>query len=239
MTKGFWAIIGAIVAVVIVIVVATSGGGSNNSGNTQPTEHIEGSTSTGVKLVEYGDYECPYCGQFYPIVKQVVAKYQNRIQYQFRNLPLTQIHKNAFSGARAAEAAALQGKFWQMHDLLYQNQDPSGATGWVASNDPLDQYFVGWAKQLKLNVTQFKSDYASSKVNNKINADIQAFDKTGLEMATPTFILDGKQIHPGYQASDFTTAIDAAIKAKTSGKSFQPQTNSNAAGQSTEPSTKK
>lgn len=219
MSKGFWGIILAVVIVLGGVFLLTDHSKSSNNGDngnsTQPTSHIEGSTKTGVKLVEYGDYECPYCGQFHPIVKQVVAQYSSQIQYQFRNLPLTQIHKNAFSGARAAEAAALQGKFWEMHDLLYQNQDPNGASGWVASDDALDDYFVGYAKQLGLNVNQFKTDFASSKVNNLINADVNAFKQTGAEEATPTFFLDGKQIHPGYSASDFQKLIDAAIKAKT------------------------
>ena len=221
MSKGFWAIVLAVVIVLGGVFLLTDhkkSGNNNGGGNVQATSHIEGSTKTGVKLVEYGDYECPYCGQFYPIVKQVVTQYNDQIQYQFRNLPLTQIHKNAFAGARAAEAAGLQGKFWEMHDLLYQNQDPNGATGWVVSDDALDDYFVGYAKQLGLNVNQFKTDYKSSKVNDMINADISAFDKTGAEEATPTFFLDGKQIHPGYSASDFQKLIDAAIKAKT-GKS--------------------
>lgn len=215
MSKGFWAVIVIVIVVLGGVFFATSKHNkSATTGNTQPTNHIEGSTKTGVKLVEYGDYECPFCGQFQPIVKQVTDQYKDQIQFQFRNLPLSQIHKNAFAGARAAEAASLQGKFWQMHDLLYANQDPNGATGWVASDDPLDQYFVGYASQLGLNVAQFKTDFASSKVNDLINADIAAFNKTGFQEATPTFILDGKQIHPGYNVADFQKAINAEIKAK-------------------------
>jgi protein-disulfide isomerase len=216
MSKTFWGVIVAIIVVLGGIFVATNHNSSSTGGNGQATNHVEGSTSTGVKLVEYGDYECPYCGEFYPIVKQVVAQYNSQIQFQFRNLPLSQIHKNAFAGARAAEAASLQGKFWQMHDLLYENQDPSGATGWVASNDPLDQYFVNFANQLGLNTNEFKTDFASSQVNSSINADITAFSKTGLDEATPTFFLDGKHITPGYSAADFQTLINAAIKSKTS-----------------------
>lgn len=216
MSKGFWAVIAIVIVVLGGVFWATNHkSNTGGSGNAQPSNHIEGSAKTGVTLVEYGDYECPYCGQFYPIVKQVVAQYSDQIQFQFRNLPLTQIHKNAFAGARAAEAASLQGKFWEMHDALYTNQDSTGASGWVASNDPLDEYFVGFAQQIGLNVTQFKTDFASSKVNDTINADLNAFNKTGLTMATPTFILDGKQIQPGYSASDFAKYIDAAIKAKT------------------------
>lgn len=211
MSKQFWAVIVIIIAVVGGIFVFSN---KNSASSAPASNHIEGSTSTGVKLVEYGDYECPYCGQFYPIVKQVVAANMDKIQFQFRNLPLSQVHKNAFAGARAAEAAALQGKFWEMHDTLYSNQDPNGQSGWVASNDPLDQYFVSFAQQIGLNVTQFKTDFASAKVNDTIDADLAAFKKTGLDESTPTFFLDGKQIKPGYQASDFQKAIDTELAAK-------------------------
>lgn len=221
MNKGFWGVIAAIVVVFGVVFALTSHKSSNSSssGPAKPTSHIEGSAKTGVTLVEYGDYQCHFCGQYYPIVKQVAAQYNDQIQFQFRNLPLTQIHPNAFAGARAAEAAALQGKFWEMHDLLYENQDPNGRSGWVASSNPVDEYFVGYAKQIGLNTTKFKADFASSRVNNAINADIAEFKKTGAEMATPAFFLDGKHINPGYNVADFQKAIDAEIKTKAAGNS--------------------
>lgn len=217
MSKQFWAIIAIVVLVLGGIFFATSHNKSSggSSSNAQPSNHIEGSTSTGVKLVEYGDYQCPFCSEFYTVVKQVADQYKDRVQFQFRNLPLTQIHKNAFAAARAAEAASLQGKFWEMHDLIYQNQDPNGASGWVVSNDALNQYFASYASSIGLNVAQFKTDYASSKVNDTINADISEFKKTGLDESTPTFFLDGKQIKPGLNVADFQKAIDAEIKAKT------------------------
>jgi protein-disulfide isomerase len=215
-SKQFLAII-AIIVVVLggVFFFTNKDSGSGKSSSTgQPTNHVMGSASSGVKLVEYGDYECPYCGQYYPIVKQAVDSYKDKIQFQFRNLPLTQLHKNAFAGARAAEAADKQGKFWEMHDTLYENQDASGASGWVASNDPLNKYFVNYARQMGLDTDKFKTDYASSAVNDAINADLAAFKKTGYEQSTPTFILDGKQIHPGYSVDEFTKAFDAVIAAK-------------------------
>jgi protein-disulfide isomerase len=216
-SKQFLAIIAIVVVLLGGVFIFSSKDSSNksSSSNAGPTNHVEGSASSGVKLVEYGDYECPFCGQYYPLVKQVAEQYKGKIQFQFRNLPLTQIHKNAFASARAAEAASLQGKFWQMHDALYENQDPNGASGWVASSDPLDSYFVGFAKQIGLNVAQFKTDYASSQVNSSINADLAAFKKTGAEEATPAFFLDGKQIHPGYNITDFQEAIDTELKTKS------------------------
>lgn len=196
MDRRFLTILGILVLVFIGIVAFAGGSNKNNSSgsNAQPTNHVEGQGQAGVKLVEYGDYECPICGAYYQPLKDMQSKFDNQIYFQFRNLPLTSIHKNAFAGARAAEAAGLQGKYWQMHDLLYENQDPTGAGGWVASNNPLSDFFSGYAKQLGLDLNKFKSDYASSKVNDAITADLNAFSKTNQAMATPTFFLDGKYI---------------------------------------------
>ena len=186
----------------------SSGSGSGNG--SQATNHVEGQGSSGVKLVEYGDYECPICAIYYQPVKQAVAQLNSKIYYQFRNLPLTSIHKNAFAAARAAEAAGLQGKFFQMHDTLYSNQDPSGQSGWVASNNPLT-YFTTFAQQIGLNVNQFKTDYASDKVNNLINADLAEFAKTNQEQATPTFFLDSKLL-PNTSLTDSSTGQPSAAK---------------------------
>jgi protein-disulfide isomerase len=211
MSGKFWIIL-AIVLVVFGGVLIFNGNKSTNKTTGTPTEHIEGQGKTGVKLLEYGDYECPYCEEYFPVVKQVAALYNTQIYFQFRNLPLTQIHPNAFAGARAAEAASLQNKFWQMHDLLYENQSQ-----WVSSSDP-QSYFDIYAKQLGLNTSEFNTDFASTQVNDTIQADIAAFNKTGVPEATPTFFLDGKHITPDPTVASFSQLIDAAIKQKT-GKS--------------------
>ncbi|MBP7857789.1 MAG: thioredoxin domain-containing protein [Candidatus Saccharimonadales bacterium] len=192
MDKRFWAIVG-------IIVVAFSGIIFVNSQKKTPapvgtTSHYAGNLQSKVTLTEYGDYQCSACGKFYPVTKQVKEKYGDRVRFQFRNLPLTSIHPNAFAGARAAEAADLQGKFWEMHDLLYENQDPYGRIGWVADKDPLTNYFVKYAKQLELDITRFKKDFASTAVNTRINADLEAFKATKEQMSTPTFFLNGKRI---------------------------------------------
>jgi protein-disulfide isomerase len=216
MDKRFWGILLVIILILGGIFFATKGSGGNSSATSaQPTNHVEGKGSTGVKLVEYGDYECPYCAEYYPVIKEVVAAYSPYIYFQFRNLPLTAIHPNAFAGARAAEAAGMQGKFWQMHDLLYQNNDYNNQTGWVSSTNALDDYFVGFAQQLGLNIAKFKSDFSSSQVNNAINADVSAFSKTGAQEATPTFFLDGIQIQPSDTAKSFEQFLNAEIKKKT------------------------
>lgn len=226
MSKQFLAVIAAIIVVFagILLITNNKGGGS---GNTQPTNHVEGLGKDHVTLVEYGDYECPYCGEYYPTVKQVQAEYNQQMTFQFRNFPLINIHPNAFAGARAAEAAAMQGKFWQMHDLLYeQNQiyynSNQTASTWVGASDPTT-YFDQYAKQLGLNVAEFKKDYSSSKVNDLINADMNAGNKLNVD-ATPSFFLDGKLIQVGNSVSAFEKLINAAIAQKTGSSPKSPTT---------------
>lgn len=221
MDKRFWGIVVAVVVVLGAIFIITNHGGTTSPPNTtnQPTNHVEGQGADGVTLVEYGDYECPYCGEYFPIVKQVESLYNQDIYFQFRNLPLTQLHPNAYAGARAAEAASSQGQFWQMHDLLYEQNEAYYASNeklvnWVGSSDP-ETYFVQYAQELGLNVAEFEKDYTSSQVNNAILADMNAFTNTGAEEATPTFFLDGKQIQPLISVSSFEQFINAAIKTKT------------------------
>lgn len=238
MSKQFWAII-VIVLVVLGGVFAFTGGKSGNSNGSsnkaQLTNHVEGQGKSGVKLVEYGDYECPVCGIYYPTVKQVVQQYDQQIYFQFRNFPLTSIHPNAFAGARAAEAAGLQGKFWEMHDKLYENQDPNGKSGWVASSDPLGQYFVTFAQQIGLNVDKFKTDFNSDQVNNTVNADLNEANKLGLN-GTPTFFLDGKQLDNsvftdsnGPSVAKFEQVLNAEITKKGG---TPPSNSGNTPGQS-------
>ena len=219
MDKRFLAVIGVIIAVFLGIVLFNNHSNSNNtsssSGNSsKATNHVEGNLNSKVTLVEYGDYECPVCESYFSTVQQVAQKYNAQIKFQFRNLPLSQVHPNAFAGARAAEAADLQGKFWQMHDLLYSSQNWSE---WSVSSNP-EPYFWSYAQELGLNVTKFKSDFASSQVNDRVNADLSAFSKTGREEATPTFFLNGKYVansdlvdSNGPSITEFSKVIDAAL----------------------------
>jgi protein-disulfide isomerase len=189
MSKGFWAIIAVIVVVFAGLIFFNNKDKDKGSNpNAQVSSHVEGNTASKVKLVEYGDFQCPVCGGYYPVVKQVVEKYKDKISFQFANLPLSQVHQNAFAGARAAEAASKQNKYWEMHDLLYQNQST-----WSESKNP-NNYFNQYANQLGLNSSQFQKDFASAAVNDTINADVSAFKKTGAAMATPAFFLNGKQV---------------------------------------------
>jgi protein-disulfide isomerase len=209
MGKMFWAILAAIALLFVGLIAFTGEDKKSPAGGnaSKATNHVSGSASTGVKLVEYGDFECQFCGQYYPIVEQVKDKYKDKIQFQFRNLPLIQIHKNAFVAARSAEAADKQGKYWDMYNLLFANQ-----TSWSEAEDA-KPIFEQYATQLGLNVEKFKADVTSTEVNDIINADIAEFKKTGEKMSTPTFFLDGKKIEPK-SVDEFSKLIDEAIKNK-------------------------
>src|SRR3954468_1948534 len=119
-----------ILAVIVIIFIGifafsqhSNDSSSGSSSKTQPTNHVTGEGKKNVTLLEYGDFQCPVCESYYPVVKQVVDQFSQDIHFQFRNLPLVQIHPNAFAAARAAEAASLQGKYWQMHDTLYEQSN--------------------------------------------------------------------------------------------------------------------
>jgi protein-disulfide isomerase len=229
MSKQFLALIAVIVLIFAGIVIFNGKSNTNSSGKSGATltQHIEGQGKDGVTLVEYGDYECPFCGQYFPVVKQVQAEYDQQLFFQFRNFPLVSIHQNAFAGARAAEAAALQNKFWEMHDLLYENQSQ-----WSTGSDPIP-FFNQYAQQLGLNVAQFKSDYASSNVNDLINADMAEGTKLNIT-GTPTFFLDGKQISVGESPAAFEKLINAEI-AKKAGKASTAPTSAGTTSQTKTP----
>jgi protein-disulfide isomerase len=217
MDKRFLATLAVIVVILGGVFVATTHkkpAAPVSNGSASATKHVEGDGKSGVTLTEYGDYECPACYEYYPILKQVFAKYSPQIFFQFRNFPLVQIHKNAYAGARAAEAADLQGKYWEMHDALYNNQDPNGQQGWVASDSPLT-YFTAFAKQLSLNTTQFTTDYNSDLVNSRISKDLaiaQNFNFSG----TPSFTINNQAISAPQPTLDaFSKVIDAAIAKQT------------------------
>ena len=210
MSKSFWGVI-AVIVIVFVGIFAFSGNKAgdtkNSNGKATLTNHVEGNGSAGVTLVEYGDYQCPFCGQYFPTLKQVEAQYNDQIHFQFRNYPLTNLHPNAFAAARAAEAAGLQNKFWEMHDILYQTQ-----TQWSGASDALSIY-KQYAKQLGLNVTRFETDFASSKVNDLINADSAEGTKLGIS-GTPTFFIDGKKVEIANNPAAFQKVIQDAIAKK-------------------------
>lgn len=214
MNKNTLGIIAAIIIVIVGFFVLTTPkpptkNKDGTTANAAVSDHIEGKGGKKVTLVEYGDYQCPACGAYHPILKTLFDKYQSDIYFQFRNNPLETLHQNARAGARAAEAASIQGKFWEMHDALYENQK-----AWESASDPL-VYYTEYAKQVGVaDLTKFATDYRSATVNNIINADLEAGKQYSIT-GTPTFILDGKKLENNPNSADaFNKIIDAEITKK-------------------------
>lgn len=207
MNKQFLIIVTVIVAALIGVFIFTSKDESDpngsQSGNT--SNHTQGAGNKKVTLTEYGDFQCPACGQYYPILKEVKKFYGDDIKFEFKHFPLIQIHPNAFAAHRAAEAAGLQGKFFEMHDLLYENQQ-----SWVSQSNP-NSVFESFATQLGLDINKFKTDSASEAVSNTINADIKAGQALGAN-STPTFLINGEKIDSPKDVAGFKELIDQAIK---------------------------
>ncbi len=203
MDKRFLAILGVIILAFVGYLLFQGNDASAPQTNANPTNHVKGEGS--VTLVEYGDFQCPACAQYYPVVEQVVDKYSKDITFQFRHNPLVSIHPNAFAASRAAEAAGKQGKFWEMYDKLFANQND-----WATASSPTS-FFETYAKQLGLNLDQYKQDFKSTAVNDAVQADLAEGKKLGVK-ATPTFVLNGKVItNPGANLDAFSEVIDKAI----------------------------
>lgn len=151
-------------------------------------DRVFGNANSKVMFIEYGDFQCPGCGAAHPIVKEVTEKYKDHVAFVFRNFPLVSAHPNARVASAAAEAAGLQGKYWEMHDKIYETQD-----AWSSlTSDKRTDFFANYASELGLDGEKFKTDLADTKVNQKISYD-QALGKKAKVDATPTFFLDGQK----------------------------------------------
>lgn len=203
----------AIVGVVIVGVIALfmfEGSTSSikppfEAGVLHPLDHMKGNASSTVVLMEYSDFECPACRSYYPILREVFQEYGDRVNFVYRHFPLITIHQNAEFAARASEAASNQGKFWEMHDLLFEKQNEWAK---VANVLPV---FESYATLLGLNVSQFKSDWASKEVKDFVRAQRTHSLKSNLK-GTPTFFLNGKQISNPNSADEFRSILREALK---------------------------
>ena len=213
MSKTFWIIV-AILLLGLITFLAINKKNNNNikiegtPESVQSTDHILGSKDAKIVIVEYGDYQCPSCKSWQTSVEEVKAKTGQDVALVFRNFPITTAHKNALAASRAAEAAALQNKYWEMGSLLYRNQD-----AWSGVDSP-ETTFEQYATQLNLNIDQFKTDYKSSKVLDKINLDREMATKQGVE-GTPTFFLNGKKLElkdPNSPDNALLKAVDEQLK---------------------------
>lgn len=207
-SKAMWVIVILVMVGTVGLIIWAANQSSNPTTRhlSQPvgeTDWRAGKLDAKVVLVEYGDFQCPACAQYYPIVKQVLDNYKDKIVFSFRHFPLSQ-HPNAKPAAYAAEAAGQQGKFWEMYDLLYANQ-----TAWANLPDAAS-LFDSYAATLQLNLDQFKKDVAGDAVRQKVDAGYQSGLDSGVS-ATPTFFLNNTAIFPR-DYNEFKGALDAALK---------------------------
>lgn len=148
--------------------------------------HRRGSSSASVVLVEFGDYQCPACAAAHPVTKKLLEEYDDKVQLVFRHFPLQQ-HANAQIAAEAAEASGAQGKYWEMHDLLYEHQND-----WAETEDPVPT-FVGYAEQLAIDSKRFEAELKDGKYTAIVKKDEAAGDGLGVN-STPTFYVNGRKV---------------------------------------------
>jgi len=162
-------------------------------------DHIQGPDAAPVTLVEYGDYECPYCGAAYPVIKELQAQMGDGLRFVFRNFPITSSHPHAEKAAEAAEAASEQGRFWEMHDHLYEHQQQ--LTG---------EHLHAYAQALGLDLKRFDQDLADNVYAPRVREDFMSGVRSGVN-GTPTFFINGVR----YDGSHDLDSLLAAVRSAT------------------------
>lgn len=212
----FLGVVGAVIVLLFGYYFYTMPSNSNTSetGNAQNlvisnTDHVRGAVSGKVTLVQFGDFQCPACAAYEPIVRQVLADNKDTVTFSYRHFPLSQIHRNALLASKASEAAGRQGKFWEMHDKLYAKQEEWG--------EALDarQFILQYANILELDITKFNKDIEDPAIEAKILAEYKEGISLGVQ-GTPTFFINGKKVEDNPRnLADFNTMIQDAAKAST------------------------
>jgi protein-disulfide isomerase len=158
-------------------------------------DHIQGPQKAAITLLEYGDYECPYCRQAFTIVKLVQNLLGNNLRFVFRNFPLTQIHPHAQHAAEAAECAGAQNKFWEMHDILYENQQALE-----------DENLLEYAKVLELDMSRFQDDFYNHIFALRVREDFLSGIRSGVN-GTPTFYINGMRYNDSWDQETLTKTL--------------------------------
>lgn len=165
-----------------------------------PVDHIQGPEHAAVTLVEYGDFECPSCRQAAPAVKMVEERFIGRLRFVFRHFPLEQVHPHALLAAQAAECAGAQGKFWEMHDLLFAHQ-----------SHLKKQHLIGYAEQLQLDKTKFLAELDDEIYLQRVREHIDGGEISGVR-ATPTFYINGHLQDVSFGLHGLVDGIEAVLK---------------------------
>jgi protein-disulfide isomerase len=162
-------------------------------------DHIQGKDTAPIELVEYGDYQCPHCGHAYPIIKKVQRSLGGDLKFVFRNFPLSESHPDAFNAAVAAEAAGLQHKFWEMHDIIFENQ---------RALDFESLFF--YAKTIGLDLERFKNDIQKNIVANKVEQDFESGVRSGVN-GTPSFFINEKKYNGDWEEHVFDQYLKSLL----------------------------
>jgi Na+/H+ antiporter NhaA len=181
-------------------------------------DHVRGPETAPVTLVEYGDYECPYCGQAEVVIRELLNSFGDDLRYAWRHLPLNDVHTNAQVAAEAAEAAAAQGAFWEMHDTLLDHQDE-------LSPRDLSRY----ARDLGLDVDRFREDLRSREYAPRVAEDVASADASGVA-GTPTFFINGRRHQGAYDVPTLTEAVRAAQRRARLTEAARPSEDAQAVG---------
>ena len=211
--KVFYGVVAIIIAVVVGAVVLTGGDSSKKEevkkidiAAVTDKDHVKGAKNPKITIVEYGDFQCPFCGVVHPTVEQVLPEYKDDVRFVFRHFPITNIHPNTLVMHRAAEAAGNQGKFFELYDMIYENQRE-----WSESKGPVG-LVTGYAKKLGLDMDKFTKDLNSSEVADRVRDVKNEGAKAGVE-STPAFFIDGKPVDAPQSADQFRETINKALKA--------------------------
>lgn len=187
----------------------TSAQHAEDTGPVKPVQikggHFRGPENAQVTLVEFGDYECPSCGAYHPFVKEILSRYPDKLRLEFHHFPLIGIHPNAMLGAMAAEAAGEQGKYWDMHDLLFEHQREWG------ENRNAEVIIMALASRLGLDMNKFMQALRSPTVQDRILRDEALADQLKLN-ETPSFLIDGQRVYPKASIQEFVDLIEAHLR---------------------------
>lgn len=205
MNKRFIIVLAAIIVGFVAIVLLSRNAGTDDV-TTTGSSNVYGNLNSKVTLTEYVDFQCEACYAFYPTVKEVKEKYKDTVKFEIKYFPISSSHSNALAAAATAQAAAKQGKFFEMHNMLFERQK-----SWENMSTERTATFESYAKEIGLDIAQYNTDLASAETKAVINADLAEVKKLGGD-GTPTFALNGKKIeNPANTVEAISKVLDDAL----------------------------
>lgn len=207
-SKRFWIVLIVVIGGLIGAFLLTESKSNTSSSNSAGSSNYYGKLDSPVTITEYVDFQCEACYSYYPSVKQAKEQFKDQVRFQVKYFPISSGHQFAITAARSAEAAARQGKFWEMHDKIFEGQKM-----WEQTQNP-QETFDQYAEEIGLDMTKFKTDRESNEVMAVINKDLDDVKKIG-GTGTPTFAINGKKVENPGTGEALTKMIEDAIKANT------------------------